>query len=90
MTIKLKKFNLIWIGSTIPNDEEVEKTIVELNEMLDNLEEPCNLITHTVILTDDWNGPSVHVYGLPEDKENLYATFSMTTEWSSITGKEDG
>lgn len=89
MTMKLKKFNIRWTGNTVPNDEEVAQTILELNKIVDNLDEACSLITHTVILTDDLNGPSVHVYGLPEDKENLYATFSMTTEWSNITGEED-
>ena len=90
MTLKLKKFNLKWIGETVPSDEEVENTIVELNKILDSIEKACNLVTHTVILTDDINGPSVHVYGMPEDSENLYATYNLKTKWVSITEEDDG
>lgn len=85
MTMKLKKFNIRWTGNTVPNDEEVAQTILELNEILDNVKEACNLITHTVILTDDMNGPSVSVYGVPGDTECLYAQYQKTTEWEALT-----
>lgn len=88
MTMRLKKFNLRWEGDLVPNDEEVEKTIIDLNLMLDNLDDACSLITHTVALTDDMSGPSVHVYGKDGDRENLYAAYSLTTNWITI-GTED-
>lgn len=67
-----------WSGDPHPELEEV--LIDGLDEMV--REEPALLISHTHMLTDDMEGPSIHAYG-EEGSDEIVAVYCPITKWVS-------
>ncbi len=83
-----KLFNLKWTDDTRPDEEYLGKFADEYAELCEALDDADDLIAHVILLTDDENGPSVSIYGIEGDKENLYALYSEETEWVELIEEE--
>lgn len=83
-----KLFNLKWEDDARPSEDHLSKFADEYAELCEALEEPDDLIAHVILLTDDENGPSVAIYGIEGDKENLHALYSEETEWVELVEEE--
>jgi hypothetical protein len=81
--IKLK-----WPNGIPENVLELEhivlQDLVKLHEDLDK--KPSSLIFHTVFVTDDLDGPIVHVWG--EDDEFYHCKYDPEPIWESWTEQE--
>lgn len=49
-----------------------------------NMRKPQNLIQSTVLLTDDFDGPSVSVWGVKSSKK-FHAKYSAKTAWVAVS-----
>jgi hypothetical protein len=85
----LPPFHLRWHGP-LPSDEDVRATLREVSGLLlDGLEKPEELIFHTVFLTADMDGPSVHVWGDPDHPQVFQCQRHDETRWVSLDEWKD-
>lgn len=66
-------------------DLEVFKDL-QLN--LGGLEKPSDLGFHHVFLGDDFNGPTVLVWGEEGDDDHFHCQYHETTEWVTLNGRK--
>lgn len=71
---------LVWDEGPERPDGLDEYVCRDLQRNLNDIEHPSKLITHHVLLTKDWEGPSVHVYGRPGD-DAYHCRYCLKTEW---------
>ena len=75
---------IMWHGA-LPSTENVldleELVTQDIKKTLDSIEKPSNLIFHHVFLSDDYNGPSVLVWGKEGDDEYYHCEYHLHTEW---------
>ena len=81
--VKLK-----WISENLPEDlAAAEQQIREEIENMD-MDDPMDLMFHTVFLTKDMSGPSVFVHP-SDDGTHMVCSYSAVTEWVAIDLDED-
>lgn len=73
---------LVWKGGDARPEGIDERVMEDIRQGLGGLSCPGNLITHHVKLTTDWEGPSVHVYGVKGDPA-FHCSYHAVTEWTS-------
>lgn len=84
---KIKLPPIIWHGRR-PTLRALLQTRMELADLLDGgLSKPSDLCFHTVMLTDDWDGPSVHCWGR-KGRQVFHAECHDSTKWSSLSDRE--
>lgn len=67
-----------WVGK-IPTKKEIDKTTKELQEIIDSGVKVENIVSHVVILTEDYDGPSVNVHGNTDG--TFDAEYTSETKW---------
>ena len=72
-----------------PNYEKVYAQVnAELCDLYDDLEgRPEQLIFHTVILSKNFDGPTVFCWGDPDEPGVFQCEYSHKTEWVTLDGK---
>lgn len=81
--IKLK-----WISEDLPDDVSAAEQQI-LKEIADmDMDDPMDLLFHTVFLTRDMDGPSVFVHP-SDDRTHMVCSYSRETEWVAIDLGED-
>jgi hypothetical protein len=77
---------LEWHGPRPPGDpDEMDLLVVrDIARSLDGIESPSDLITHTVMLGDDYEGPSVSVWGVPGDDDHYHCEYHEVTRWITV------
>ena len=68
-----------------PPSGVADKVIAALQRQIHGLDCPENLIMSLVKLTGDWNGPSVHVYGVA-GSDAFHCLYCPTTTWVDFDG----
>lgn len=77
-----KDFEIVWHGD-VPDG--VEAAVREdILKSLTRLKVPSDLVTHTVFLGDDMDGPCVSVWGEVRD-ERFHAEYLEKTEWVTLS-----
>ncbi len=72
---------LVWHGDEPNFLLEIEKTVWEdIESSLWGLDNPSDLIFHTVFLSSDMDGEHVIVWGEPEDIDNFHCQWYATGE----------
>jgi uncharacterized protein YndB with AHSA1/START domain len=61
----------------------------DILQNVDRIDKPIDLITHTVFLSDDTNGPSVLVWGEDGDDEHFHCEYHEVTQWISLSDAEE-
>lgn len=56
-----------------------------VNEAGEQDQDVSDLLFHTEVLTDDWNGPSVSCHGDEDHPGVLFAEYHQTTDWTTLT-----
>lgn len=80
-----KKFKVEWAHTPVPLTEQQQKTLDwEVQDISEQLDEACDLIFHTVMLTDDWNGPIIIVDAKDGNKDTLFLTYYENPEWTTL------
>lgn len=80
-----KKFKTEWSHTPVELTEQQQKTLDwEIEDISDDLEEACDLIFHTVRLTDDWDGPIIIVDAKDGNKDTLFLTYYENPEWTTL------
>lgn len=69
--------------------DQSTKLAGELAYLSKELEQPGNLIFHTVWLTEDQDGPSVMIYGRPDYPDTFFMTYYEETKWVTLEQDED-
>jgi hypothetical protein len=78
---------LVWEESDEPRPDGVDAAVIEdIRQSLWGLSAPGDLITHHVKLSDDWDGPSVLVWG-EEDSDAFHCVYQSTTKWVTASGE---
>lgn len=81
----MNKFKIEWSHTPVELTEEQKKRLDrELADISDELEEACDLIFHTVMLTDDWGGPIIIVSAKEKNTDTLFLTYYENSEWTII------
>lgn len=79
-----------WIGPRPVDDGEIEAFVREdMRRAGVNMCKPHRLIFSTVVLTEDFDGPVVHVTG---GKRKFHASYEAKAKWVSLSefGEEGG
>ena len=66
---------------TSAQQQHLDFEIADISEQLDSA---SDLIFHTVMLTDDWNGPIVIIDGREGLDDVLFLTYYENPEWTSL------
>ena len=69
--------------------DQSTKLAGELAYLSKELEQPGNLIFHTVWLTEYQDGPSVMIYGRPDYPDTFFMTYYEETKWVTLEQDED-
>jgi hypothetical protein len=78
-------FNIEWTHQPVTLTESQQaKLDWEIADISDDLEEACDLIFHTVRLTDDWDGPIIIVDAKEGNRDTLFLTYYKNPEWIDI------
>ncbi len=80
-------FPIKWIGEPHPEHEAFLRQDIIDTLYLEPGDDVRGLIFHTCLLTDDFDGPSIHAFGDPETG-GVIAEYTPTTRW--VTAKEGG
>lgn len=73
---------IVWKGT--PRHDLDKGILNELNLYFeDEGFQPSDIITHTYLITDDFNGPMAHVWG-EEGKDVLFAEYHDKAEWVTL------
>lgn len=79
---------IIWVGGR-PARKVVRQTREELADLLNTgLGHPSDLCFHTVLLTDDFEGPSVFCWG-KRHRRSFFAEYDAKTEWTPLAARPD-
>lgn len=71
--------NICWHGAFCP-EEYLPILFEDIERLAEDLESPSDLISHTCMLTKDWNGPSIHVWG-EKGSSYFHCEYFENTEW---------
>lgn len=77
------KIEICWHGDPCP-DEYQDELMSDLVSLTKDLSSPSDLFFHTVILTPDYNGPTIIVWGEEDDDERFHCQYDEVTEWVSV------
>jgi prolyl-tRNA editing enzyme YbaK/EbsC (Cys-tRNA(Pro) deacylase) len=78
-------FKTEWTHKTVTLTEEQQaKLDREIADISEQLEVASDLIFHTVVLTDDWNGPIIIVDAEDNNKDTLFLTYYENPEWTTL------
>jgi len=85
----MSRFRIKFHGERPPNYEKVYAQVnAELCKLYKDLEgRPEGLIFHTVILTKDFDGPTVFCWGDPEEPGAFQCEYSHKTQWVTLDDK---
>jgi|AntAceMinimDraft_5_1070358.scaffolds.fasta_scaffold192589_2 hypothetical protein len=72
-------------GSECPEKYQAQ-VIDDLIKTCERMTTASDLLEHVIILTDDFDGPSVYAYG---DLDTLQCTYSENTPWETLNEMED-
>lgn len=77
---------LWWHGPRPPGDpDEMDRRVLEdIRRYTNGIKKPSDLVTHTVFLGDDYDGPSVAVWGRPGDDGHYHCEYCEKTQWVSM------
>lgn len=76
--------HIIWNSQPCP-DIYKQQLFDDIKELLQNgLDSPSKLYFHTVILTNNYSGPSITVLGDSNDDEHFYCFYEEKTIWENI------
>lgn len=79
-----KEAEFKWHGvRPVDNGEMEEAARADMRLAGVNMRKPSRLIISTVLLTDDWGGPSVHVWGKHGSKK-FHAEYCPKTVWVAV------
>lgn len=79
-------FEVVWHDTPpLGVDEIVRRDILK---ELTGLKVPSNLVTHTVFLSDDMDGPCVSVWGEGDDR--FHAEYLEKAEWVTLSELDNG
>lgn len=82
--MKRNEIQLRWEGP-MPAGTVIDQVITECLELLENgLKVPEDLWFHTVILSSDYEGPTVTVWGDPDYPGIFNCEFLLKTKWISL------
>ena len=81
---KIQDIKLIWDGEHPELDDLVKQDL----KSLIGLRKPSDLITHSIFLGKDYDGPSVGVWG-EEDSDAFHCRYYEKTEWKSLADLEN-
>lgn len=84
--IKLK-----WHGE-LPDTDLVKLNVAvgrDIVRSLESLDNPCDLMFHTVFLSSDMEGPHVIVWGEPNDNKHFHCQYYHQSNWVSLNEVED-
>lgn len=74
-----------WTHTPVDLTEKQMKQIdFEISTFDDDLDQPGDLIFHTVMLTDDMQGPIVLITGEPEHPDTYFLTYYENPEWTTL------
>lgn len=76
-----RTLRLEWVGS-IPGAEIEAAVREDIARSLQGMPKPSSLITHTVFLSHDFDGPSVSVWGEEGCDDALWCQYREKTEWT--------
>lgn len=77
-----------WIGPRPVDDGEIEAFVrSDMRRAGVNMRKPQRLVFSTVVLTDDYDGPVVHVTG---GKRKFHASYEPKAKWVSLDEFEEG
>lgn len=83
-----KEAEFEWIGPRPADNGEIEEIVrTDMRRAGVNMRKPRNLIFSTVLLSDDFNGPVVHVGG---GKNKFKAEYQAKAKWMTLDEFEDG
>lgn len=76
-----------WHGDVTQDDlDHLELTVLEdIKRSLTSLDKPSDLIYHLVPLGDNYDGPSVSVWGEAGDDEHFHCEYQSETQWVSLS-----
>jgi hypothetical protein len=84
------KFKTQWTHTPAELTEDQKKILdKEIEYISEELDEACDLIFHTVILTNERNGPIIIVDAEDNNTDTLFLTYYETAGWISINEMED-
>jgi hypothetical protein len=85
----MNEFRIKFHGARPPNYEKVYAQVnAELCDLYDDLEgRPERLIFHTVILSKDFDGPTVFCWGDPDEPGVFQCEYSHKTQWVTLDDK---
>jgi hypothetical protein len=82
------EMKLKWISEELPEDLRAAEQQIR-NEIMDmDMDDPMDLLFHTVFLTKDMDGPSVFVHP-SDDREHMVCSYSAKTEWIAVDFLDD-
>lgn len=68
---------------------ELELVILQdIKQSLGGLEKPSDLVFHTVFLGSTHDGPTVMVWGEPDDNKHYHCQYYSKTEWNTLNEEE--
>jgi hypothetical protein len=80
-------FKLVWHDTPDDIIAQYEQTVRDdlMRYVIDDIEQPNDLVFHLVFLTKDYDGPNVIVWG----KDDAYhCQYEAVTKWSSDDGQQ--
>jgi hypothetical protein len=78
-------FKTQWSHAPIDLPEDQQKKLDwEIADISEQLEKASDLIFHTVMLTDDDNGPIIIVDGETGNEDTLFLTYYDTPSWVDV------
>lgn len=77
---------IVWHNTPPAGADEIVRRDI-LNALM-GLKVPSDLVTHTVFLGEDMDGPSVSVWGREHD-HRFHAEYSTETEWLTLNEVSD-
>lgn len=83
-----KEAKFKWYGvRPVDNGEMEEYVRADMRACGVNMRKPRDLLTSTVMLTDDWSGPSVSVWS-KRGSDKFHAQYSSKTVWVTFDGRD--
>ena len=60
------------------------EVLTDIKKSLKSLDNPSDLIFHTVFLGEDYDGPNVMVWGETDDNRHYHCQYYTKTEWVTL------
>lgn len=70
-------------------EDQRKKIAGELAYLTEQVDEPGDLIFHHIWLTEDMDGPTVMVYGKPEQPATFFMSYYKETKWVPLEEDSD-